>query len=368
MNLFDLNQSAMRDYFAGMAEPPFRAGQVMRWVYHQGITGVGEMTNLSKQLRARLAAQTHSHLPKIIAEQLSQDGTRKWLMQIEGGGAVESVFIPEAERGTLCISSQAGCALNCAFCSTGKQGYNRNLSVAEIIGQLWQANKTLGYFDKQTPDKKTRPQARIISNVVMMGMGEPLLNFDNVIAAMDLMSDDLGFGLANKRITLSTAGVVPGIYKLARQSNVSLAISLHAVSDALRDVLLPINQAYPIAELLKACRYYSDMHKGASVTFEYIMLHNVNDTEHDARALARLMRTLPAKVNLIPFNDFPGGEFACSPRQKIDKFRDILLKSDIITITRKTRGDDINAACGQLVGKVIPRAGRYNKQQVMRSC
>lgn len=347
----------MREYFANIAEKPFRATQLMKWVYHQGITDFDDMTNLSKQLRAELSACAHYSLPEITSEQVSEDGTRKWLMQVDAGNAVETVFIPEVDRGTLCISSQVGCALNCTFCATGKQGYNRNLSVAEIIGQLWQANKQLGYF---------RDRSRIISNVVMMGMGEPLLNFDNVLQAMELMTDDLAFGLSGKRVTLSTAGVVPGIYKLADQGKVTLAVSLHAANDALRDSLVPINRSFPIAELLAACRYHSEKRNGDAVTFEYVMLDGVNDSDSDANDLVKLLRTLPAKVNLIPFNSFPGCDYVCSPRQRIDQFRDILLAANIVTVTRKTRGDDINAACGQLAGQVTARAGRHEKSVGIR--
>ena len=352
VNLFNLNQAAMRDYFTGMEEQAFRAAQVMKWVYHQGVTDFAAMTNLSKALRERLAGNTHSALPDILSEQVSADGTRKWLLQVDGNNAIETVFIPETNRGTLCISSQVGCALNCTFCSTGKQGYNRNLSVAEIIGQVWLANRQLGHF----PERK-----RIISNIVLMGMGEPLLNFDNVISAVELITDDLGFGLANKRVTLSTAGIVPGIIKLSRRSRISLAVSLHAANDKLRDVLVPINRSYPIKELLAACRRYSEATGGEMITFEYVLLSGVNDATDDARQLARLLKGFPAKVNLIIFNPFPGAEYTRASMETTDKFRDILVESGIITITRKTRGDDIDAACGQLVGRVQARARNRNK-------
>jgi len=339
----------MRDFFTGMSEKPFRATQVMKWVYHQGTTDFGAMTDLSKSLRDYLTDNTHSEIPNIVSEKTSEDGTRKWLIQIDEKNFIETVFIPEIDRGTLCVSSQVGCALNCTFCATGKQGYNRNLSVAEIIGQLWQANKQLGYF-------KTR--SRIISNVVLMGMGEPLLNFDNVVQAIELMTDDLGFGLSNKRVTLSTAGVIPGIIKLSKRSKVNLAVSLHAPNDTLRDKLVPINKSYPIAELLSACRQYSEANGGDPITFEYVMLKGVNDSENEARELANLLKGFPAKVNLIPFNPFPDTFFERSAIQTIDNFRDILVQSGILTMTRKTRGDDIDAACGQLAGKINPRAKR----------
>ena len=343
----------MRDYFTGMAEQPFRAEQVMKWVYHQGVTDFTDMTNLSKALRTRLADNACSNLPAILSDKLSADGTRKWLLRVDGDNAIETVFIPEPGRGTLCISSQVGCALNCAFCATGKQGYNRNLSVAEIVGQVWLTNRQLGYFSSRK---------RIITNIVLMGMGEPLLNFDNVLNAVELITDDLGFGLANKRVTLSTAGIVPGIIKLSQRSRISLAVSLHAANDALRDELVPINRSYPVRELLSACRRYSEATGGAPVTFEYVLLRGVNDSENDARQLAGLLKGFPAKVNLIIFNPFPGAGFSRASMETTDRFRDILVGAGIITITRKTRGDDIDAACGQLVGRVQARARNRQRQ------
>ena len=347
MNLFNLNHNALRDYFTGMEEQPFRAEQVMKWVYHQGVTDFADMTNLSQALRERLADNTCSNLPAILSEQVSTDGTRKWLLEVDGNNAIETVFIPESRRGTLCISSQVGCALNCVFCATGKQGYNRNLSVAEIVGQVWLANRQLGHFTRRK---------RVITNIVLMGMGEPLLNFDNVINSVELLTDDLGFGLANKRVTLSTAGIVPGIIRLSRCSRISLAVSLHAANDALRDELVPINRSYPIRELMSSCRRYSEATGGELITFEYVLLRGVNDSENDARELAGLLRGFPAKVNLIIFNPFPDARFSRSSRETTERFRDILVGSGIVTITRKTRGDDIDAACGQLVGRVRARA------------
>lgn len=344
----------MRAFFTGMTEKPYRATQVMKWMYHQGVIDIDKMTDLGKGLRQQLSETIAFSLPEVITEQRSVDGTIKWLLRVDGENSVETVFIPETDRGTLCISSQVGCALDCSFCSTGKQGFNRNLSVSEIIGQLWLANQRLGFF--QEKDK------RKISNVVMMGMGEPLLNFDNVMPAMELMTDDLGFNLAHKRVTLSTSGVVPGIYKLAEVSNISLAISLHAASDELRDELVPINKSYPIKELMQACRHFSKINNDAPITFEYVMLKGINDSLADARLMAKKIKGIPAKINLIPFNPFPGSEYTRSPDKTIDAFRDILVKSGLITITRKTRGDDIDAACGQLVGKVIPRAKRLQKR------
>ena len=351
-NLFDLTPSALREFFTGMGEKPYRATQVMKWMYHRGVTDVNGMTDLSLELRERLMKAVHFRLPEIVSEQISKDGTRKWLMRIDDENCIETVFIPETDRGTLCVSSQVGCALDCSFCSTGKQGFNRNLGVAEIIGQVWLANKALGYFDQRK---------RIITNIVMMGMGEPLLNIDNVVPAMELMTDDLGFGLAKKRVTLSTAGVVPGIHSLADRINVSLAISLHAPNDELRNELVPVNRRYPISQLLDACRRYYQAN-GEHITFEYIMLAGVNDGEAEARQLAALLKGFPAKINLIPFNPFPKSGYTRSSPVNIDRFRDILINAGLITITRKTRGDDIDAACGQLVGQVLPRAMRLRKQ------
>ncbi len=349
----------MREFFSRMEEKPYRATQIMKWVYHQGITDFEKMTDISKTLRQNLATQTAFNLPTIVSEQTSRDGTRKWLLRIDEKNCIETVFIPETDRGTLCVSSQVGCPLDCSFCSTGKQGFNRNLSVAEIIGQLWLANRELDSFQQQH---------RIITNVVMMGMGEPLLNFDNVVRAMDLMKDDLGFNLSQKRVTLSTAGVVPGIDRLAETSRVALAVSLHAPNNELRDVLVPINRRYRINELIAACQRYAKKRDNDPITFEYVMLDGINDGKSEARQLAKLLAAVPAKVNLIPFNPYPGSQYKCSSKQTIDQFRDILVQQGIITITRKTRGEDIDAACGQLVGQVVARAkrlqqGRLNRQQ-----
>lgn len=353
-NLLDLDYAGLVQFFTDLGEKPFRATQVLKWVYQQGITDFNEMTNLSKPLREQLSQIAVIKFPEIITEQVSVDGTRKWLLRVDQQNSVEMVFIPESDRGTLCVSSQVGCALDCSFCSTARQGYSRNLSVGEIIGQVWLANRSLGYFESGN---------RIISNVVMMGMGEPLLNFDNVISAMNLMMDDMAFGLARKRVTLSTSGIVPGIKKLAGICNVSLAISLHAANNLLRNELVPINKSYPIEELLNATRYYSECNGGEPVTIEYVMLDNVNDSQQDARDLARLLKNFPAKVNLIPFNPFPGAPYGRTPIDRINRFREILMNAGIITITRKTRGEDIDAACGQLVGKVVSRAKRYQTNQ-----
>lgn len=352
-NFFNLNQHAMREYFSGMAEKPFRATQVMKWVYHQGVIEFDKMTDVGKELRQQLGEQAVFKLPEIVSAQTSRDGTRKWVLRVDEKNCIETVFIPEKDRGTLCISSQVGCPLDCSFCSTGKQGFNRNLGVAEIIGQLWLANSELDGFQKQ----------RRITNVVMMGMGEPLLNFENVVMAMDLMKDDLGFNLSQKRVTLSTAGMVPGIDRLATATKVSLAVSLHAPTDEIRNVLVPLNRRYPVKELMAACKRYAAQRDNDPITFEYVMLDGVNDNPAEARELVKILKNVPAKVNLIPFNPFPGAGYTCSSRRTIDEFRDILMREGIITITRKTRGDDIDAACGQLVGQVVAKAQRMQQGQ-----
>jgi 23S rRNA (adenine2503-C2)-methyltransferase len=354
VNLFDLDQNSMREFFDAMGERPYRATQLMKWLYHRGFADLAGMTDLARSLRDSLATTTCFDLPQPELERVSDDGTRKWLMRVDERNCVECVYIPEPDRGTLCVSSQVGCALDCSFCSTGKQGYGRNLTAAEIVGQLWLVNRALGYFSSRK---------RIVTNVVMMGMGEPLLNFENVVRAMSIMTDDLGFGLSHKRVTLSTAGVVPGIDRLAQSIRVSLAVSLHAPNDELRDVLVPINRSYPIAELLAACRRYADATGGDPITFEYVMLDGVNDGPAEARELARRLRGLPAKINLIPFNPFPGSGYTRSPQATIDCFREILMQAGLIAITRRTRGDDIDAACGQLVGRVVPRAARLRREQ-----
>ncbi|HNE02316.1 MAG TPA: 23S rRNA (adenine(2503)-C(2))-methyltransferase RlmN, partial [Plasticicumulans sp.] len=283
----------------------------------------------------------------------SGDGSHKWLIRVDSGNCIESVFIPETDRGTLCVSSQIGCALDCSFCSTAQQGFNRNLSVAEIVGQVWAANHALGWGSNDT---------RIITNVVMMGMGEPLANFANVVAAMQIMLDDFGFGLSKRRVTLSTSGIVPALYRLAEVTDVSLAVSLHAPDDALRDELVPINRKYPIAELLAACAHYISDKPHRRVTWEYVMLDGVNDSDAHAHALAQLIRHIPSKINLIPFNPFPGTRYRRSPQARIDRFRDILIGGyGITTVTRRTRGDDIDAACGQLAGRVQDRSRRVTQ-------
>lgn len=351
VNLLGLDAAGLEAFFAGLGEKSFRATQVMKWVHQQGVLDFEAMTNLSKVLRARLRDVAEIRPPVVEREQRSRDGTRKWLIRVDAPNGVEMVFIPEEDRGTLCVSSQVGCALNCAFCSTARQGYNRNLSSAEIVGQVWLARRLLADSD------------HAITNVVLMGMGEPLLNFDNVVAAMNLMMEDNAYGLARRRITLSTAGVVPALERLAEACPVALAVSLHAPNDALRDELVPINRSYPIAGLLDACRRYVAHDPKGSITFEYVMLDGVNDSPAHARQLVRLLSRVPAKVNLIPFNPFPGAPYRCSPPAAIDRFRQVLMSAGLMTITRKTRGDDIDAACGQLAGQVQPRSLRTARRR-----
>ena len=348
-NLLDFDRDGLRNFFAELGEKPWRADQVMKWIYHRLESDFGAMTDLGKSLREKLPEVAVVAPPKALLDNASSDGTRKWLLGMDAGNAVETVYIPEPTRGTLCVSSQIGCGLNCQFCSTGTQGFNRNLSAAEIIGQVWVAAKHLG----NVPHHQ-----RKLTNVVMMGMGEPLLNFDNVVTAMGVMRDDLGFGLANKRVTLSTAGLVPMIDKLSESSDVSLAVSLHAPNDELRTELVPLNRKYPIDELLAACARYAARRPRTTITFEYTMLKGVNDHPEHARQLIKLMRRLPAKVNLIPFNPFHGTRFERSDEDVIRAFQKILLDADVLTMVRRTRGDDIDAACGQLKGQVMDRTRR----------
>ena len=357
-NLLDLDRTGLEGFFAEtLGEKRFRAHQVMKWMYHRHVTDFNEMTDLGKELRAKLERHAQVLPPNTVFEKPSIDGTHKWLLGMDGGNAIESVFIPDKGRGTLCVSSQVGCGLNCTFCSTGTQGFNRNLSTAEIIGQVWVAAKHLG----NVPHHQ-----RKLTNVVMMGMGEPLLNFDNVVRAMSLMRDDNGFGLANKRVTLSTAGLVPMIDKLSEASDVSLAVSLHAPFDELRTQLVPLNKKYPISELMDACVRYAMRKPRTSITFEYTMMKGINDQPEHARGLVKLMRKIDAqvqransaKVNLIPFNPFPGTRYERSDDADIRNFQTILLDSQVLTMVRRTRGDDIDAACGQLKGQVMDRTRR----------
>jgi len=352
INLMDLDEVRLREFFESIGEKPFRAQQVMKWIYHQGVTDFDQMTNLGLRLRQSLQQIAIIEPPQVLSTQTSVDGTCKWLMGFGGGNAVETVFIPEPNRGTLCISSQVGCALNCSFCSTGAQGFSRNLTSGEIIGQVWQAAQALGH---------ERNGQRQITNVVLMGMGEPLLNFDAVVPALSLLRDDLGFGLAARRVTLSTAGLVPGIYRLRDTIDVALAVSLHAPEDELREKLVPLNRKYPIRELMQSCAdYVSEKHK-RTVTFEYTLMDGVNDHPDHARKLVKLLRRLPSKLNLIPFNPFPGTRYRCSPEGTIRAFQEIVMQGGLIATVRKTRGDDIDAACGQLVGKVLDRTRRSER-------
>ncbi len=373
-NLMSLDRPSLESMFTDMGEKRFRARQVMQWIYQRRVTSIDAMTDLARPLRARLNEDTDIVLPEIAGQRLSADGTIKWLLKLSDGNCIETVFIPESGRGTLCVSSQVGCALNCSFCATARQGFNRNLGVDEIIGQVWVANRTLAAMQSESAtqsatqsesqsEKSGRPLDNPVTNVVMMGMGEPLLNFDNVVSAMELMMDDCSFGLSRRRVTLSTAGLVPAMERLGTICPVSLAVSLHAPDDALRDQLVPLNKKYPIARLLEACRRYANEQNRRHITFEYVMLKGINDSTEQALALAKILGDLPAKVNLIPFNPYPGIAYERSSSAAIDRFRDVLLSRNIFTVTRKTRGDDIDAACGQLAGRVIDRTSRSRRLQ-----
>ncbi len=349
-NLLGMTRAELEAFVGGFGARPYRARQLLKWIYRRGEHEFAHMTDLAREFRAALTERAVVAVPEIVTARTAADGTRKWLLRMPGaaGGeqVIETVYIPEPGRGTLCISSQIGCALDCAFCATGAQGFNRNLTAAEIIGQVWLANRELGY----APGGE-----RIVTNVVLMGMGEPLANYRNVVPAMQLMLDDLGYDLSRRRVTLSTSGLVPQIYRLAEDANVALAVSLHAPNDRLRDQLVPINRKHPIAELLAACWHYLERQNGRSVTFEYTMLDGVNDRPELARELAGLLRGHDAKVNLIPFNTFPGTGFRRSPDRAIRRFRELLVQGGVMATVRKTRGDDIDAACGQLRGQVLDR-------------
>jgi 23S rRNA (adenine2503-C2)-methyltransferase len=359
-NLLGLPRPALEGFVSGLGSKPFRARQLMNWIYKRGAGSFGAMTDLAKDFRVRLDAAAEVRAPQIVSVQRSGDGTIKWLLRADASQAFEMVFIPEPDRGTLCISSQVGCALDCSFCSTAQQGFNRNLTTAEIVGQVWLACRELEREAAAQHAASAAPgvaaaDERHVTNVVLMGMGEPLANFRNVVPALAIFLDDFGFDLSRRRVTLSTSGLVPQIYRLAEESNVALAVSLHAPDDALRNELVPINRKHPIAELLAACWHYLDEQNGRSVTFEYVMLAGVNDSPAQARALARLLKGHPAKVNLIPFNPFPGARYQRSSAAVIQRFRDELLQRGVLATIRRTRGDDIDAACGQLAGRVIDR-------------
>ncbi|KZN35117.1 bifunctional tRNA (adenosine(37)-C2)-methyltransferase TrmG/ribosomal RNA large subunit methyltransferase RlmN [Pseudoalteromonas luteoviolacea] len=357
INLLDLNREGMRELFASFGEKPFRADQVMKWIYHFGVDNFDDMSNINKKLRAKLQSQCEIRAPEISVKQVASDGTIKYAMILEGGQEVETVWIPEKERATLCVSSQVGCALECTFCSTAQQGFNRNLKVSEIIGQVWRVATDIGLHDG---DSTKRP----ITNVVMMGMGEPLLNINNVVPAMELMMDDWAFGLSKRRVTLSTSGVVPALDILKEKIDVALAISLHAPNNPLRDELVPINKKYPIEEFLAACRRYIDGSKAnKDVTIEYVMLQGVNDSTDHAHELVQVLKGTPSKINLIPFNPFPGNEYGRSSNSRIDRFSKVLQAAGLTCIVRRTRGDDIDAACGQLVGDVVDRTKRVVRKQ-----
>ncbi len=353
-NLLNYDAKGLADFCTEIGEKPFRAKQLLRWIHQSGVTDFVAMSDLAKGLREKLAAQAIIESPQILSDYEAADGTRKWLLAVGAGNGIETVFIPEPNRGTLCVSSQVGCALACTFCSTGKQGFNRNLTVAEIIGQLWMANQLL----KHDAGNAANGAQRAVTNVVMMGMGEPLANFDNVVMALDLMLDDHAYGLSRRKVTVSTSGLVPALDRLRERCPVALAVSLHAPNDDLRDQLVPINKKYPLKELLAACQRYLTAAPRDFVTFEYVMLDGVNDSVSHAHELIRLVQDIPCKFNLIPFNSFPGSEYNRSSAESVRVFKDILLQAGLVTTVRKTRGDDIAAACGQLAGQVMDKTRR----------
>jgi 23S rRNA (adenine2503-C2)-methyltransferase len=373
INLLNFDPEGMSDYIASLKEKPFRAQQLMRWVHQRGEADIAQMSDLAKTFRATLAEKACISALPVISDQQATDGTRKWLLDVADGNAVEMVYIPEDDRGTLCISSQAGCAVNCTFCSTGKQGFSRNLTLGEIIGQLWMAEHTL----RKEPDAIKRidsydgtpldeHEGRVISNVVMMGMGEPLLNYEPVVGAMRLMLSDNAYGLSRRRVTLSTSGVVPMMDRLANDLPVALAVSLHAPNDALRDELVPINKKYPLKELMAACMRYLPFAPRDFLTFEYCMLDGVNDSDQHAKELVDLLKKIPCKLNLIPFNPFPDSGLKKSSPARVQDFAKRLMDAGIITTVRKTRGDDIAAACGQLAGDVKDRTNVKQRMQVVK--
>jgi len=360
VNLLDLDAAGLAAFFADQGEKPFRARQVLRWLHRFGQADFSAMSDIARSLREKLAGLAVVQPPPVIANRLADDGTRKFLFDVGGGNAVEAVFIPEEERGTLCISTQAGCALDCSFCATGKQGFNRNLTVAEIIGQLWQAQHALGGWAERPANGE-----RVISNVVLMGMGEPLANLDNTVRALRLMLDDNAYGLSRRRVTVSTSGLVPAIDRLRDACPVALAVSLHAPNDGLRDELVPINRKYPLRALLAACQRYLERAPRDFITFEYVVIDGVNDSDAQARELLALTREVPCKFNLIPLNPFPGSPYRRSPAVRVRRFAEILLTAGVVTTTRRTRGDDIAAACGQLAGQVRDRTQRASRDIVV---
>lgn len=356
-NLLGLSPAALREFFAELGEKPFRAQQVLKWIHQRGVDDFDEMTDLSKALRVRLHEHAEVRAPELVEEQASKDGTRKWLVKLDSGSCVETVLIPDNGRRTLCISSQLGCSLDCSFCATGKQGFQRDLSAAEIIGQVWLASKSL--------QSEGEALNMVISNVVFMGMGEPLLNFDNVLSAVQLMMEDCAYGISKRRVTVSTSGVVPGIDRLASLADPSLALSLHAPNDALRDELVPLNKKYPLNEVLAACRRYLDSmpDRKRRITIEYTLIKGVNDSVEHARETGELLKTLPCKINLIPFNPFSLVDYERPSNNAIHRFREVLQGQGYIVTVRTTRGDDIDAACGQLAGAVQDRTRRSERHQ-----
>ncbi|MBA1333359.1 ribosomal RNA large subunit methyltransferase N [Candidatus Endoriftia persephone str. Guaymas] len=348
-NLMELDQRSMERFFVELGSKAFHGRNVFKWIHKQGVIDFNQMTDISKRLRVQLESLAEIRLPELVFEQPARDGTRKWVLQLDDGQRIETVYIPDGERSTICVSSQVGCALNCSFCSTARQGFNRNLSVAEIIGQVWVASRELGHPP---------------TNIVLMGMGEPLANFDAVVTAMDIMQDDSAYMLSKYRVTISTSGIVPALRQLREVSDVSLAVSLHAPTNELRDQLVPINQKYPLEELIPACRDFIKGDKRRKITWEYVMLDGINDSIQHAKALIRLLEGTPSKLNLIPFNPFPGTSYKTSPPERVEVFRQRLMKAGIISITRKTRGEDIDAACGQLVGRVKDRSQRELKRKM----
>lgn len=353
INLLGYDKKALQDFFVKVGEKPYRADQILKWVHMHGVKDFAAMTDISKALRQKLSECAEIVLPEILYEKEAEDGTYKWLLRLKDGNCIEAVFIPEKTRGTLCISSQVGCILNCDFCSTGKQGFNRNLTTSEIISQLWIAVRKLS--------KANGVHDHSVTNVVMMGMGEPLLNFDNVIPALHLMLDDFAYGLSKRRVTVSTAGVIPAMLQLKEVSDVALAVSLHAPNDELRNKIVPLNKKYPLKELMAVCKDYFKEDKRRSITMEYVMLAGVNDTPQHARELIKILQGVRAKMNLIPFNPFPHTTYQRSDTETIHRFRDILMKGGLNTTIRRTRGDDIDAACGQLVGQVKDRTRRHER-------
>lgn len=355
INLLGLTRAQMEQFFLDRGEKKFRAQQALKWIHHQGVCDIEEMTNLGKALREKLQRIAEVRPPEIVSQHDSSDGTRKWAIRVEGGGLIETVLIPDGNRATLCVSSQVGCSLDCTFCSTGKQGFMRDLTAAEIIGQVWLAIDSYGAFQSG--------KGRVVTNVVMMGMGEPLLNFDNVVASMDLMMEDLAYGISKRKVTLSTSGVVPALDRLREVSEASLAVSLHAPNDALRDELVPINRKYPIAMLLESSRKYIEAQsdKKRVVTVEYTLMAGVNDQPEQARELAVLLADFPCKINLIPFNPFPQSGYERPSGNAVSRFWQVLVDAGYIVTVRTTRGDDIDAACGQLVGQVVDRTRRSER-------